>query len=278
MKDRKMADWHRLILAVTVNDIRFVLLTWSATHYLAPPEEHHSIPLLGIHGGVTYLVKLPSHQFGKAQSIPYLDDALLLHFDYVSSLVIVDKISEAHEMWEKYRMLPIWKEKGTRLQYEQWRSNWIAKLFWPWELTNTENSTIMDLTAKLEFNHAQRCQLLEKYDELALDHELLKRGKELSDQQVVGLKGKIASLEKDLVASKEICEKQKRSLEFAKEQKKRLLEVKVDLKAKEKENKELIKRVTKQQELKGKVVKWRNAYNNLLSDYDALQKELQAVK
>ncbi|GLT28082.1 hypothetical protein SLA2020_030380 [Shorea laevis] len=98
----------------------------------------------------------------------------------------------------------------------------------------------MDLTAKLEFSYTQRCQLLEKYDELALDHELLKRGKELSDQQVVGLKDKIASLEKDLVTSKEICEKQKRSLEFTKEQKKRLLEVKADLKAKEKENKELI--------------------------------------
>ncbi|GLT29237.1 hypothetical protein SLA2020_041160 [Shorea laevis] len=113
----------------------------------------------------------------------------------------------------------------------------------------------MDLTAKLELSHAQRCQLLEKYDELALDHELLKRGKELSDQQVVGLKDKIVSLERDWAASKEICGKQKRSLEFAKEQRKKLLRVKADLKAREKENKELVEKVIKQQELKGKVIK-----------------------
>ncbi|GKV11287.1 hypothetical protein SLEP1_g22552 [Rubroshorea leprosula] len=131
-------------------------------------------------------------------------------------------VSKAHEMWEKCRMLPIWKEK-TRPQYEQWRSSWIAKLSLPWEVTNTKNFTIMDLTAKLELSHAQRCQLLEKYDELALDHELIKRGKELSDQQVARLKDKIASLERDLVASKEICGKQKRSLEFAEEQRKKLL-------------------------------------------------------
>ncbi|GLT29672.1 hypothetical protein SLA2020_045230 [Shorea laevis] len=136
----------------------------------------------------------------------------------------------------------------------------------------------MDLTAKLELSHAQRCQLLEKYDELALDHELLKRGKELSDRQVARLKDKIASLERDLVASKKICGKQKRSLEFAEEQRKKLLRVKADLKAREKENKELVKKVIKQQELKGKVIKWRNAYNNLLFDYDALQKELQTGK
>ncbi|GLT28471.1 hypothetical protein SLA2020_034040 [Shorea laevis] len=104
----------------------------------------------------------------------------------------------------------------------------------------------MDLTTKLEFIHTQRCQLQGKYQELALDHGLLKRGKDLSDQQVAGLKDKIASLEKDLAASKEICEKQKRSLEFAEEQRKRLLRVKVDLKAREKENKELVEKVTKQ--------------------------------
>ncbi|GKV14309.1 hypothetical protein SLEP1_g25204 [Rubroshorea leprosula] len=124
-------------------------------------------------------------------------------------------VSEAHEVWEQCRMLPIWKENGTRPQYGQWRTSWIAKLSLPWEVTNTKKFTIMDLTAKLELSHAQRCQLLEKYDELALDHELLKRGKELSDQQVAGLKDKIASLERDLAASKEICGKQKKSLEFA---------------------------------------------------------------
>ncbi|GLU06508.1 hypothetical protein SLE2022_235380 [Rubroshorea leprosula] len=120
-------------------------------------------------------------------------------------------VSKAHEMWEKCRMLPIWKENGTRPRYEQWRSSWIAKLSLPWEVTNMKNFTIMDLTTKLELSHAQRCQLPEKYDELALDHELLKRGKELSDQQVARLKDKIASLERDLAASKEICGKQKRS-------------------------------------------------------------------
>ncbi|GKV34377.1 hypothetical protein SLEP1_g42754 [Rubroshorea leprosula] len=236
VKDRKIEDWHRSLLAATINDVKFVLPTWSATHYLAPPEGHHSIPLLGIHGGVTYSVELASRQFGKAQNAPYLDDALQSRFDYMSSPVIVNKV------------------------------------------TNTKNSTIMDLTAKLELSHAQRCQLLEKYDELALDYELLKRGKELSDQQVVEFKDKIASLEKDLAATKEICGKQKRSLNFAEEQRKRLLRLKADLKAREKENKELIEKVTRQQELKGKVIKWRNAYNNLLSDYDALQKELQAAK
>ncbi|GKV01714.1 hypothetical protein SLEP1_g14255 [Rubroshorea leprosula] len=226
----------------------------SATYYLAPPEGHHSIPLLGIHGGVTYSVELASRQFGKAQNAPYLDDALQSHFDYMSSPVIVNKVSKAHKMWERCRMLPIWKERGTRSQYEQWRSSWIAKLSLPWKVTNTKNSTIMDLTAKLELSHAQRYQ------------------------QVVELKDKIASLEKDLTASKEICGKQKRSLNFAEEQRKRLLRVKADLKAREKENNELIEKVTRQQELKGKVIKWRNAYNNLLSDYDALQKELQAAK
>ncbi|GKV34049.1 hypothetical protein SLEP1_g42472 [Rubroshorea leprosula] len=59
---------------------------------------------------------------------------------------------------------------------------------------------------------------------------------------VVGLKDKIASLERDLAASKEICGKQKRSLEFAEEQRKKLLQVKADLKAKEKENKELVEK------------------------------------
>ncbi|GLU06511.1 hypothetical protein SLE2022_235390 [Rubroshorea leprosula] len=76
VKDRKTEDWHRSLLTTTINDVGFVLPTWNATHYLAPPERHHSIPLLGIHGGVTYSVELTSHQFGKAQSIPYLDDAL----------------------------------------------------------------------------------------------------------------------------------------------------------------------------------------------------------
>ncbi|GKU89510.1 hypothetical protein SLEP1_g3639 [Rubroshorea leprosula] len=278
MKDRKTEDWHRSLLATTVNDVKFVLPTWSATHYLAPPKGHHSIPLLGIHGGVTYSVELASRQFGKAQNAPYLEDALQSHFDYMSSPVIVNKVSEAHKMWERCRMLPIWKGKGTRSQYEQWRSSWIAKLSLPCKVTNMKNSTIRDLTAKLELSHAQRCQLLEKYDELALDYELLKRGKELSNQQVVELKDKIASMEKDLTASKEICGKQRRSLNFAEEQKKRLLQVKADLKAREKENKELIEKVTRQQELKGKVIKWRNAYNNLLSDYNTLQKELQAAK
>ncbi|GKV46253.1 hypothetical protein SLEP1_g53252 [Rubroshorea leprosula] len=278
MKDRKVEDWHRSLLAATVNDVRFVLPTWNATHYLAPPERRHYIPLLGIHGGVTYSVELASRQFGKAQSVPYFDDALHSHFDYASSPVITNKISEAHGAWEKCRMLPIWKEKGTRLQYDQWRPSWIARLSLPLEVTNTKNSTIMDLTAKLEFTHTQRQQLQKRYDELAFDHELLERGKELSDQQVVELKDKIASLERDLAASKEICGKQKRSLDFGEEQRKRLLRVKADLKAREKENKELIEKVTKQQELKGKVTKWRNAYNNLLSDYDALQKELQAAK
>ncbi|GKV15514.1 hypothetical protein SLEP1_g26301 [Rubroshorea leprosula] len=250
---KDLATSHVASSLATINDVGFVLLTWNATHYLAPPEGHHSIPLLGIHGGVTYLVELASHQFAKAQSVPYLGETLQSNFDYMSSPAIVDKASEAHEMWEKCRMLPIWKEKGTRPQYEQWRLRWRAKLSLPWEL-------------------------LEKYDELALDHELLKKGKELSDQQVAGLKDKIASLEKDLVASKEICGKQKRSLEFAKEQRKKLLRVKADLKAREKENKELVEKVIKQQELKGKVIKWRNAYNNLLSDYDALQKELRTAK
>ncbi|GKV38838.1 hypothetical protein SLEP1_g46703 [Rubroshorea leprosula] len=245
VKDRKTEDWHRSLLATTVNDVRFVLPTWSATHYLAPFEGHHSIPLLGIHGGVLYSMELASRQFGKAQNAPYLDDALQSHFDYMSSSVIVNKVFEAHKMWERCRMLPIWKDKGTRSQYEQWRSSWIAKLSLPWKVTNTKNSTIMDLTAKLELSHAQRCQLLEKYDELALDYELLKRGKELSDRQVVELKDKIASLEKDLAASKEICGKQKRSLNFAEEQRKRLLRVKANLKAREKENKELIEKVTR---------------------------------
>ncbi|GLT31115.1 hypothetical protein SLA2020_058760 [Shorea laevis] len=103
----------------------------------------------------------------------------------------------------------------------------------------------MELTTKLELSHAQRCQLLERYDELALDHKLLKRGKELSDHQVAGLKDKIASLERDLAASKEICEKQRRSLEFAEEQREKVLRVKVDLKAREKENKELMEKVIK---------------------------------
>ncbi|GLT27378.1 hypothetical protein SLA2020_023820 [Shorea laevis] len=76
VKDRKTEDWHRSLIAAIINDVRFVLPTWNATHYLAPPEGHHSIPLLGIHGGVTYSVELASRQFGKAQSIPYLDDAL----------------------------------------------------------------------------------------------------------------------------------------------------------------------------------------------------------
>ncbi|GKV25038.1 hypothetical protein SLEP1_g34546 [Rubroshorea leprosula] len=251
VKDRKTEDWHRSLLVATINDVGFVLLTWNDTHYLAPLEGHHSIPLLGIHGGVTYSVKLASCQFGKAQSVPYLDDALQSHFDYMSSPAIVSK---AHE--------------------EQWRLSWIAKLSLPLEVTKMKNFTIMDLTAKLGLSQAQRCQLLEKYDELALDHELLKRGKELADQQVARLKDKIASLKRDLAASKKICGKQKRSLEFAEEQRKKLLQVKVDLKAKEKENKELVEKVIKQQELKGKVIKWRNAYNKLLSDYDALQKEL----
>ncbi|GLT29121.1 hypothetical protein SLA2020_040070 [Shorea laevis] len=65
IKDRKMEDWHRLFLAATINDVKFILRTWSATHYLAPPEGHHSIPLLGIRAGVTYLVELASHQFWK---------------------------------------------------------------------------------------------------------------------------------------------------------------------------------------------------------------------
>ncbi|GKV46606.1 hypothetical protein SLEP1_g53580 [Rubroshorea leprosula] len=221
-----------------VNDVRFVLPTWNATHYPAPPKGRHSIPLLGIHGGVTYSVELASRQFGKAQSIPYLDEALQSHFDYTSFPVITNKISEAHGAWEKCRMLLIRKEKGTR-------------------------------------PHTQRQQLQKKYDELALDHELLKRGKQLSDQQVAGLKDKIAPLEKDLAASNEICGKQKRSLKFARRQKERLLEVKADLKSKEKENKEVTDKVTKQQELKERVVKWRNAYNNLSSD--ALQRELQVA-
>ncbi|GKV34052.1 hypothetical protein SLEP1_g42475 [Rubroshorea leprosula] len=153
VKDKKTEDWHQSLLAATINDVGFVLPTWNVTHYLAPLEGHHSIPLLGIHGNVTYSVELAS-----------------------------------------------------------------LKLSLPWEVTNMKNSTIMDLTAKLELSHAQRCRLLEKYDELALDHELLKRGKELSDQQVAGLKDKIASLERDLATSKEICGKQKRSLEFAEEQ------------------------------------------------------------
>ncbi|GKV44623.1 hypothetical protein SLEP1_g51785 [Rubroshorea leprosula] len=61
VKDRKTEDWHRSLLATTINDVRFFLLTWDATHYLAPLEEHHSIPLLGIHGGVTYSMELASH-------------------------------------------------------------------------------------------------------------------------------------------------------------------------------------------------------------------------
>ncbi|GLT52437.1 hypothetical protein SLA2020_257800 [Shorea laevis] len=245
VKDRKTEDWHRSLLATIVNDVKFVLPTWNATHYLAPPEGHHSILLLGIHGGVTYSAELASRQFGKAQGVPHLDDTLQSHFDYMSSSAIIDKVSEAHEMWEKCRVLPIWKEKGTRPQYEQWRSTWIAEFSSPWEVTNTKNFTIMDLTAKLELSHAQRCQLLEKYDELALNHELLKRGKELSDQQVAGLKDKVALLERDLATSKEICGKQKRSLEFAEEQRKKLLRVKADLKAREKENKELVEKVIK---------------------------------
>ncbi|GLT28083.1 hypothetical protein SLA2020_030390 [Shorea laevis] len=76
MKDRKMEDWHRLFLATTINDVGFVLPNWNATHYLAPPERHHFIPLLGIRRGVTYSVELASRQFGKTQSVPYLDDAL----------------------------------------------------------------------------------------------------------------------------------------------------------------------------------------------------------
>ncbi|GKU93222.1 hypothetical protein SLEP1_g6830 [Rubroshorea leprosula] len=245
------AAWaHGHLRVATVNDVGFILPTWNATHYLAPPERHHSIPLLGIHGRVTYSMELASRQFGKTQSVPYLDNALQSHFDSMSSPAIV---SEAHEVWEKCRMLPIWKENGTRPQYGQWRSSWIAKLSLPWEVTNTKNSTIMDLTTKLELSHAQRCQLLQKYDELALDHELLKKRKELSDQQVAGLKDKIASLERDLAANKEICGKQKRSLEFAKEQRKKLLQVKADFKAKEKENKELVEKVINQQELKGKL-------------------------
>ncbi|GKV38982.1 hypothetical protein SLEP1_g46828 [Rubroshorea leprosula] len=209
VKDRKTEDWHQSLLVTTVNDVGFVLPTWNVTQYLAPPKRHYSIPLLGIHGGVTYSVELAS----------------------------------SHEVWEKCRMLPIWKENGTRPQYEQWRSSWIVKLSLPWEVTNTKNFTIMDLIAKLELSHAQRCQLLEKYDELALDHELLKRGKELFDQPVAGLKDKIASLERDLAVSKEICGKQTRSLEFVEEQQKKLLRVKADLKAKEKENKELVEKI-----------------------------------
>ncbi|GLT29314.1 hypothetical protein SLA2020_041880 [Shorea laevis] len=174
MKDRKVEDWHRSLLSTIVNDVKFVLSTWSATHYLTPLKGCHSIPLFGTHGGVTYSVELASCQFGKAQSVPYLDDALQSHFDYTSSLVIVDKMSEARGTWEKCRMLLIWKEKGTRPQYEQWRLSWIAKLSLHLEVTNTRNSTIMGLTAKLDFSHTQRCRLEKKYDELALDHELLK--------------------------------------------------------------------------------------------------------
>ncbi|GKU89651.1 hypothetical protein SLEP1_g3765 [Rubroshorea leprosula] len=136
MKDRKTEDWHRSLLAATVNDVGFVLPTWNATYYLGPPKGYHSIPLLGIQGGVTYSVELAS------------------------------------------------------------RNLWEAK----------------------------------------------------------------------------------RSLEFAEEQRKKLLRVKADRKAKEKETKELVEKVIKQQELTGKVIKWRNAYNNLLSDYDALQKELQTAR
>ncbi|GKV46139.1 hypothetical protein SLEP1_g53146 [Rubroshorea leprosula] len=192
VKDKKTEDWHRSLLAAIANDVRFVLPTWSATHYLASPEGHHSIPLLGIHGGS--------------------------HFDYMSSSVIVNKVSEAHKMWERCRMVPIWKEKGTRSQYEQWRLSWIAKLSLPWKVTNMKNSTIMDLIAKLELSHAQRYQ------------------------QVVELKDKIALLEKDFVASKEICGKQKRSLDIAKEQqRKRLLRVKANLKARERRTRSLLR-------------------------------------
>ncbi|GKV05502.1 hypothetical protein SLEP1_g17505 [Rubroshorea leprosula] len=95
-----------------------------------------------------------------------------------------------------------------------------------------------------DFSHIQRPHLQEKYDELALNHELLKMGKELSYQQVVGLKDKIALLEKDLVASGQVCEKQKKSLKFAREQRKRLLQVKVDLIVKEKENKKLVEKLS----------------------------------
>ncbi|GLT59778.1 hypothetical protein SLA2020_325780 [Shorea laevis] len=65
-KDKKMENWHRLLLATTVNDVGFVLPTWNATHYLASPEGYHSIRLLSIDGGVAYLVELASCQFGKA--------------------------------------------------------------------------------------------------------------------------------------------------------------------------------------------------------------------
>ncbi|GLT25091.1 hypothetical protein SLA2020_002430 [Shorea laevis] len=76
MKDREVEDWYRSLLATTVNDVRFVFLTWNVIHYLVPPKGGLSIPLLGIHGGITYSVGLASHQFGKARSVPYLDDAL----------------------------------------------------------------------------------------------------------------------------------------------------------------------------------------------------------
>ncbi|GLT28468.1 hypothetical protein SLA2020_034010 [Shorea laevis] len=38
VKDRKTEDWHQSLLAAIVNDARFVLMTWSATHYLASPN------------------------------------------------------------------------------------------------------------------------------------------------------------------------------------------------------------------------------------------------
>ncbi|GKV51309.1 hypothetical protein SLEP1_g57979 [Rubroshorea leprosula] len=186
-------------------------------------------------------------QFGEAQGVPYLNNGLPPPFDYASPMKIVDKISEARELWVKCRMLSIWKENGTIPEYEQW-------------------------------SHAQRAHLQEKYDGLALEHELLKRGKELSDQQVMKLKDKITLLEKDLAANRQVCVEKKRSSKFAKEQKRRLLQVKADLKAKEEENKELVEKMAKQQKLEEEVARWKNVYNNLLSDYSALQKELQVVK
>ncbi|GLT80519.1 hypothetical protein SLA2020_519540 [Shorea laevis] len=217
IEKRKVEDWHQIFLSASISDVRFVLSSWSATHYLHPPERHHFIPLLGIHGGISYSVELARCQFGDAQGVPYLNDGLPPPFDYASLMKIVDKISEAHELWVKCRMLPIWKENGTRLEYEQWRSIWIKNLSFPLKVINTKESTIIDLTTKLEFTHSQLAHLQEKYDGLALEHELLKRGKELSDQQVMELKDEFTLLEKDMAANKQVCVEQKQSLQFAKE-------------------------------------------------------------
>ncbi|GKU94990.1 hypothetical protein SLEP1_g8408 [Rubroshorea leprosula] len=116
VKDRKTKDWHRSLVVANVNDVGFVLPTGNATHYLAPPEGYHFIPLLGIHGGS--------------------------HFDYMSFPTTVDKVFEAHEVWEKCRMLPTWKENGIRPQYEQWRLSLIAKLSLPWETISLTLSTL----------------------------------------------------------------------------------------------------------------------------------------